>query len=72
MDRRRIAGIMLDRNTYRTLCKIIMIKKNFFDDHSASMSNIVNDALNEYLINHDGEIKKLIDEYHKKGGCAEL
>ena len=72
MDRRRTAGIMIERETYRMLCKLSMIRKGFFCDPTASISDIINDALTEYFENHNEEITKLLAEYHKQGGCAEL
>lgn len=67
----RRADFTLDYDTYHKLNIIATVKKNFFDD-TASMSKIVNAAIQEYFDNHAEEIQKMMDEYHEKGGLFYL
>lgn len=67
----RRADFTLDYDLYHKLNIIATVKKNFFDD-TASMSKIVNAAIQEYFDNHAEEIQKMMDEYHEKGGLFYL
>lgn len=69
---KKITTLNLDRRAYHQIVVISMVRKMFFGEKSASISSIVNKAIEEYLQNHDEEIQKLMDRYHKEGGCAEL
>ena len=64
--------VPLNVDLYHKLNMICMIKKYTFKDKSASMTNMINQALYEYFDNHKTEIDNLINEYHKNGGCANI
>lgn len=48
--------------------RVISICKSKNAKHNVPMAEIVNDALEEYFINHKEEIKKDLSEYHANGG----
>lgn len=67
-----ITSVVLEQPLHTKLSTLSSIKKNFFGEKDMTLSKIVNIALEEYFINHDEEIKTLMDNYHSQGGCAEL
>ena len=69
---KKITSLTLNKNTYHRIVVISMVRKMFFGEKNASISSIVNQAIEEYLNNHDEEIQKLMDRYHEEGGCANL
>lgn len=69
---KKMASLMLNKHTYHRIVVISMVRKMFFGEKNASISSIVNQAIEEYLNNHDEEIQKLMDRYHDEGGCANL
>lgn len=64
--------MMISKDNYHKINIIATVRKNYTDDVHSSMSSIIDDAITEYLINHEDEIKKMMDEYHEQGGCFEL
>ena len=69
---KKMTSLMLNKHTYHRIVVISMVRKMFFGEKNASISSIVNQAIEEYLNNHDEEIQKLMDRYHDEGGCANL
>lgn len=69
---KKTTSLMLDKHTYHRIVVISMVRKMFFGEKDASISSIVNQAIAEYLNNHEDEIQKLMDRYHEEGGCANL
>lgn len=69
---KKLTSLMVEKHLYHRIVVISMIRKMFFGEKDATISSIVNQALEEYLINHDKEIKDLMDRYHDEGGCANL
>lgn len=64
--------LYLNVGLYHKVSVISMVRKMFFGEKNTSISSIVNQAIDEYLKNHDEEIQKLMDKYHNEGGCADL
>lgn len=69
---KKLTSLMVEKHLYHRIVVISMIRKMFFGEKDATISSIVNQALEEYLTNHDKEIKDLMDRYHEEGGCANL
>lgn len=69
---KKLTSLMVEKHLYHRIVVISMIRKMFFGEKDATISSIVNQALEEYLANHDKEIKDLMDRYHDEGGCANL
>lgn len=65
-------SLMIEQPLHTKLSQYSAIRKMFFGEKDMSMSNIVNAALKEYFDNHSEEINKIMEEYHAKGGCANL
>lgn len=64
--------LSISKELYRKIHTIHMIKKYFFENKEYTISSMIEDAVNEYLDKHNGEIQMMMDEYHKNGGCAEI
>ena len=69
---KKMVSLMLNKHTYHRVVVISMVRKMFFGENSATISSIVNQAIEEYLQNHEDEIRELMDRYHNEGGCADL
>lgn len=66
--KREYVNICLDRELHMKLVLISFGQKYGLGDKKASMSNIVNAAVYEYLENHSEEMEKALDEFRKRGG----
>ena len=69
---KKVTSLTLYKHLYHRIVVISMVRKMFFGENDATISSIVNQAIDEYLKNHDEEIKKLMERYHDEGGCADL
>ena len=69
---KKMVSLILNKHTYHRVVVISMVRKMFFGENSATISSIVNQAIEEYLQNHEDEIRELMDRYHNEGGCADL
>lgn len=69
---KKVVSLVLYKHTYHRIVVISMVRKMFFGENDATISAIVNQAIEEYLQNHEEEIQKLMDRYHNEGGCANL
>ena len=63
---------MLDDELYRKIYNISYVQKHVYGIKSASMSSIVNKALQEYIDNHKEELNALFDVYREKGAKIEI
>ena len=64
--------VSISKENYHKLNVISSIRKFFFREHDASISAIIEHALNEYFDTHEKEITELMERYHQEGGCATL
>lgn len=64
--------LYLNVGLYHKVSVISMVRKMFFGEKDTSISSIVNQAIDEYLKNHDEEIRNMMDRYHKEGGCGTI
>lgn len=69
---KRTTTLTLFKHTYHRIVVISMVRRMFFGENDATISSIVNQAIEEYLQNHDEEIQELMNRYHDEGGCADL
>ena len=69
---RNRTSIMLEDELYRKIYNISYAQKNAHGIKSASMSSIVNKAIEEYIENHKEELNALFDVYREKGAKIEL
>lgn len=60
-------GFLIRRELSAKL-RVISICKSKITNHNVPMAQIVNEALDEYFINHKEEIKKGLKEYQANGG----
>ena len=64
--------IMLDDELHRKLYNITFAQKNAHGIKRASISQLVNEAVSEYIDNHYEELNALFDVYREKGSPIEL
>lgn len=69
---KKVTCVSLSKEMYHKIHVYCMIRKYFFDIKDASISQIVENALDEYFQNHKKETDEMIELYHKKGGCADI
>ena len=69
---KRVLSVWFDKELYKKIHKIHMVKNSFFGDKDFTMSYFIETVIEEYLHNHEEEIQKLMDIYHDEGGCANL
>lgn len=65
-------GISMDINTHFKLSVLALTKKIVMNDKSASVSKIVNEAIDEWFDNHKDEVDNILEEYKKNGGWLPL
>lgn len=54
--------VAMDRDMHTKLFMISFVRKCKFGDKKATMSKIINDALNEYFNNHKEDVDKAMEE----------
>lgn len=64
-------NLSLNSATYKKAAVLSTMKK-FCGDKKYSISSVYDDAVYEYFANHRDEILKIEEEYHDKGGCANI
>lgn len=64
-------NLSLNSATYTKVATLSLMKK-FCGDKNYTISSVYDDAIYEYLANHRDEILKIEEEYHDKGGCANI
>lgn len=62
----------MDINTHFKLSVLALTKKIVMNDKSASVSKIVNEAIDEWFDNHKDEVDNILEEYKKNGGWLPL
>ena len=67
----QLHSVYLDNDLNHKFLVIFNVKKRFFDKKTTE-SGIIKQAIAEYIENHKEEINKMMEEYHKHGGCMEL
>ena len=65
-------NIMLDDELHRKLYNIVYAQKHAHGIKRASVSQLVNEAVEEYIKNHYEELNALFDVYREKGSPIEL
>ena len=69
---KRAMCVLLDKELYKKIHTIHMVKNMFYGNKEFTMSHIIESSIREYFDNHNEEIQKLMSQYHDDGGCADL
>ena len=64
--------LTMDKRTHFRLTVLALTKRMVMNEKGASVSKIVNEAVDEWFINHKDEVENIISEYKKNGGWLDL